>query len=138
MVSNRHALPGSPVTLFASQADANTYPYDIDFRRWLTLIWPANREPWYANALAFERLTRRPWMQGAELDIVGVALEPLRDPDEPFSASAIELVASTLGARPAARLLATDVVIAGITTRRLDCLALGRAIGPRAAPRRRL
>ena len=139
--ANVTAGPCSPVTLMSRRAPAQTYAGDFNMRRWLQLVWPGNREPYYANALIRHGLTDNRWMTNLELDTIGVELEPLLDPDEPFGPNAIMLLAAALGAQTADRLLAAEVVIQGIATRRLDCDRLGRAIArrmsePNAVPNR--
>ncbi|MGO9977565.1 MAG: DUF6493 family protein [Solirubrobacteraceae bacterium] len=118
----------SPITCLTSSAPADTYPGDSAIRRWLQLVWPANREPYYASALILHRLHVHPWITQAQLEDLRVALEPLLLADEPFGPHATELLATALGSTPANRLAAADVLIEAITTRRIDMQTLASVV----------
>ena len=89
--------------------------------RWLTTVWPANREA------VFDVLVRRLWINTGNVEY-GVAdvLEVLLDPDEPIGERGSLLVTLALGSADITeRAMATDVAIAALSTRRLDGIALG-------------
>jgi hypothetical protein len=117
--------PASPITLLTAPTPAGTYPPDFASRRWLSQLWPANREPYYEWALAIPRIDHNYWMTDTTF---GSALEPLLHPDEPFGPHATEVLCRALGSTPSDRLLAADVMIEAISTRRLDPERMGITI----------
>jgi hypothetical protein len=68
------------------------------------------------------------WMTTAQLETIGVALDPMLLPDEPFRKNATALLAAALGATTSDRIAAANVVIEAMATRRLDATKLGKAI----------
>ncbi len=95
------------------------------------MIWPGNRELYYGYALntqqfvgfvGIHKMTRE------QLETIRVALEPLLLSDEPIGENATALLAAALGATPADRIAAADVVIEAISTHRLDTSKLAQAI----------
>jgi hypothetical protein len=117
----------SPITLLTEASPRDSSPDAPDTRRWLSLAWPANREPYYEWLIAIKRTPSDSRMDRYE-EPIGSVLETMLDPDEPLGPNAIELLARALGSLPADRLYAADVVIEAITTRRLDCDLLGTSI----------
>jgi hypothetical protein len=120
--------PASPITLLTAPTVGGTYPPDFDARRWLSLLWPANREPYYEWVLSIRTIEHPWWMTPEQAKTFGPALEPMLHPDEPLGPLATELLGRALGSTPADRILATDVAIEAISTRRLDCQALGETL----------
>ena len=89
--------------------------------RWLTTVWPANKEG------VFQIVARRLWINDGTREYgIGEVLEVLLDPSEPIGEQAALALALGLGTADAAdRTLAADVTIAALTSRRLDGDALG-------------
>jgi hypothetical protein len=100
---------------------------DFGMQRWLALIWPARRELYYGTALRVFT-AGSVWLSAAERETLGAALEPLLEPDEPLGPNAYRLVAAALGSSDNDRLLAADVVVEAIRSRRLAADELGSAI----------
>ena len=89
--------------------------------RWLTTVWPANREG------VFDIVVRRLWINAGTREYgIGDVLEVLLDPAEPIGDQAALAVALALGSADITeRALGTDVAIAALNTRRLDGETLG-------------
>lgn len=116
-----------PARLLSQLEPGRAPAMDANMRRWLTRVWPANLEPYYAIALRRVR-TYPLLMSERERETLEVELEPLLRPDEPLGPAALDLLATALGSTHANRLAATDVVVHAIGTRRLPTLELGNAI----------
>jgi hypothetical protein len=114
----------SPATLLELEAsDWADAPNGIE--RWLTTVWPANREAVYRI------VARRLWNDfGTRQYGIGDVLEVLLDPREPIGEQAGLAIALNLGATEVTdRALAVDVTIAALHSRRLDGEALGALFG---------
>ena len=117
----------SPARLLGQYESSWGVSVDIGMQRWLGLIWPARRELYYGIALrVFTEGSI--WLSAAERETLGAALEPLLEPDEPLGPNAYRLVAAALGSSDNDRLLAADVVVEAIRSRRLLADELGSAI----------
>jgi len=94
--------------------------------RWLALVWPQCRYPWWVSGtLRFGQ--NLDWIQTSRGDVV--ILELLVDPDEPVTGAAANLLAVALAAKePGQSTAAVDVLIAAISDTRLDGAALGQAL----------
>jgi hypothetical protein len=131
------AGPMCPARLLALHSRSSR---EDGFQRWLAHIWPAHHNAYYEAALrdyGVESL----WIGIAESETIGVVLELMLDPDEPLTEPALTLLATGLGSVAADRLLAADVVVEAIRTRRLPAPLLGQEIArvmkrPRAVPDR--
>jgi hypothetical protein len=92
--------------------------------RWLTTVWPANREA------IFHLVVRRLWTNtGERLYGIEDVLEVALDDREPIRDEAALAIALALGSADMThRALAVDVAIAAFATRRLDGVTLGRKL----------
>jgi hypothetical protein len=117
----------SPARLLGQYESIWGLSVDLGMQRWLALIWPGRRELYYGAALRV--LTAGSiWSSAVERETLGAALEPLLEPDEPLGTNAYRLVAAALGSSDSDRLLAADVVVEAIRSRRLSADELGSAI----------
>jgi hypothetical protein len=88
--------------------------------RWIATAWPANPDPFFVSGI---RLHRMPFMVASMVRLRGVFLEPLFDPDVPFTDPAQLLLALALNqAEPEVTGLAVDVLI--------ELIRDGRCAGP--------
>jgi hypothetical protein len=89
--------------------------------RWLTTVWPANRES------VFDLVVRRLWINHGDREYgIEDVLEVLLDDAEPVGSQAALAVALALGSADIThRALAADITIAALKTRRLDGETLG-------------
>lgn len=97
-------------------------------QRWLALVWPGRRELFYDAVRHAAWWMQSDWRKAFPADRVGAALATMAYPDETLGPNALGILAPALGAEGELRLRATDVVIDAIATRRLDPVALGRAL----------
>jgi hypothetical protein len=94
--------------------------------RWVATVWPGSREVYYARG-AIEIGENIDWSEARWH--ARHFLEPMLLPSEPIGEMARLLLALALGAKDAGeRTLATDVLIAVISEKRLDCAALGSTL----------
>jgi hypothetical protein len=117
------AKPADPVALLALPDSLwGEEPGGIE--RWLTTVWPANREAVYR--IVVQRL----WLDfGTRQYGNGDVLEALLDPREPVGEQAALAIALALGCSDVPdRALAVDVTIAAVHTRRLDGATLGAGL----------
>lgn len=121
------APPMSPARLLGQYESIWGLSVDIGMQRWLALIWPAQRELYYGTALRVFTAGSI-WLSAAERETLGAALEPLLEPDEVLGPNAHRLIAAALGSSDNDRLLAADVVVEAIRSRRLLADELGSAI----------
>lgn len=98
--------------------------------RQLAYVWPTHRELYYAGALHAMDGHAAPWGGSPRVDLgrVEAALHTMLLPDEPLGDGASLLLAIGLQSPDVVRLLAVDVAVDAIATRRLDPEQLGRAI----------
>jgi hypothetical protein len=89
--------------------------------RWLTRVWPANREG------VFDLVARRLWVNTGTREYgIEDVLEVLLEPTEPIGNRAALAIALALGSADIThRALAVDLAIAGLHSRRLDGETLG-------------
>jgi hypothetical protein len=93
--------------------------------RWLTTVWPANREACYRLA------ARRLWIGTDDLEPDGIVpiLSLMLDADEPLGLQARLALGLALGAgEPGLRELGREIATRAITARRLDGPTLGQAL----------
>ena len=98
----------------------------LGVQRLLALVWPGRREVYYegvVRALWYRLLGRVQREQR-----ITAALTTMLYPDETLGRRARQVLAQALQAPDANRLLATDVVVDAIATRRLVPEAMGRAL----------
>ena len=124
-MSYEPGAPASPARLLMSwEGDfALAAAAGLTVQRWLSLVWPDRPELYFRFVLGSVWDAHHNVIRSDRLD---AALLTMLHPDEPLGPEAVRLLAIGLQAGRDSGLLATDVVIDAIATRRLPAAPLGR------------